>query len=78
MILKTLPNKMLERKFKPFFFFLVKKLSSSNITTLQRKLHQISSGKCLTNVSLLHSSYEKTIIIIQDTNKEEDYTRHFS
>lgn len=57
MILKTLPNKMLERKFK--IFFLVKKLSNRDITTLQRKLHQISSSKCLINVSLLYSSYEK-------------------
>lgn len=57
MILKTLPNKMLERKFK--VFFLVKKLSNRDITTLQRKLHQISSSKCLINVSLLHSSHEK-------------------
>lgn len=58
MILKTLPNKMLERKFKDFFF-LVKKLSNRDITTLQRKLHQISSSKCLINMSLLYSSYEK-------------------
>lgn len=59
MILKTLPNKMLERKFKDFFFFLVKKLSNRDITPLQRKRHQISSSKCLINMSLLYSSYEK-------------------